>query len=437
MIALIKEIILDSQSADIFSGTDRQLEVTALPNKATIIIGVRRSGKSTFLNQIAKKFLAEGVSRENMLTINFFDDRLSSLKNLGLDPVIQAYYLLFPQKKSSEKVIFFFDEIQVIPDWESFIDRLLRTENCVIYLTGSSAQLLSQEIATQMRGRALSWELFPFSFREFLDHFGLYNFLPLNSQQRMFVENAFEKYFETGGFPEVINLNRDLRIRIHQEYFNSILFRDLIERHDISHPRALIDLARKMIDSVASMYTLNKLTGFLKSLGHKVPKNSVLDYLNWFEDAYFLFTVRLYDASYKRSNANPKKIYCVDHALVKSVSSNILINRGHLLENLVFISIRSLVKEIFYYSTQDGLEVDFIFKDGQGKKHLIQVCESLQDEKTKNRETKALQKAMQEQDMNEGYIVTRTEEFVIHCESGLIHVLPIWRYLIDNKIFVA
>jgi len=307
MIALLQEIILDAQASPLFTGTIRRLAITSLPTKATVIIGVRRSGKSIYLNQIANDWLSEGISKENILYVNFFDDRLSSLKTIGLDLVIQAYYLLFPNKKSRETVYCFFDEIQVIPGWESFIDRLLRTENCFLYVSGSSAHMLSKEIATQMRGRALSWELFPFSFQEFTDHKKIKNELPLNSRQRLLIENSFEEYWKCGGFPEVIGVDKTVRIKIHQEYFDSILFRDLIERYDISHPRALVDLAKKLLENIASMYTLNSLTGFLKSLGHNVPKGSVAEYLKWFEDSYFLFTVRLFDASYRRSNSNPKK----------------------------------------------------------------------------------------------------------------------------------
>lgn len=163
---------------------------------------------------------------------------------------------------------------------------------------------------------------------------------PVSPGKRYEILKAFDSFWETGGFPEVIGLPPLLRIKIHQDYWNAILFRDLIERHNISAPRALTDLAHKLVNNIASMYTINSLTGYLKSLGHKVPKTTVADFLNWFEDSYFLFTVKLYDASANRSNVNPKKIYCIDHSIVRSVSSGILVNSGHLLENLVFNALR-------------------------------------------------------------------------------------------------
>ncbi len=433
MIELLKEMILDAQAGSLYVGTPRHLKPAYVKNKATIIIGVRRSGKSTLLSQIADKWLSEGVLRENILYINFFDDRLSKLQTLGLDIVMQSYYSLYPHKKTQETTYCFFDELQIIPDWEAFIDRILRTENVVVYISGSSAQMLSKEIATQMRGRALSWELFPFSFKEYADHMKIERNLPLNTQQRLFIENAFQNYWDCGGFPEIAGLEKSLRIKVHQEYFESILFRDLIERYDISHPRALVDLAKHMLENIASMYTVNSMTGFLKSLGYSVPKSSVSEYLNWFEDAYFLFTVRLYDASFRRSNANPKKIYCVDHALIRSVSSGILTNSGHILENIIFMAIRRLTSDIFYYKTKSNMEVDFVFKNTEGKLILMQVCESLINPKTRQREINALEAAMAELKVTYGFIITRNDSESLVIESGTIEILPVWKALLLNN----
>jgi hypothetical protein len=431
---LLKEMILDAQARSLFIGTKRHIKPMYVKNKATIIIGVRRSGKSTLLNQIADNWLSDGVSGENLLYINFFDDRLSKLQTLGLDMVMQSYYSLYPHKKIQETTYCFFDEIQIIPGWEAFIDRILRTENVVVYISGSSAQMLSKEIATQMRGRALSWELFPFSFKEYADHLKIKKDLPLNSQERLFIENAFQNYWDCGGFPEVIGLEKSLRIKVHQEYFDSILFRDLIERYDISHPRALVDLAKNILENIASMYTINSLTGYLKSMGYNVPKSSVSEYLKWFEDAYFLFTVRLFDASFRRSNANPKKIYCVDHALIRSVSSGILTNSGHILENIIFLAIRRLTSDIFYYKTKGNLEVDFVFKNAEGKLILLQVCESLVNPTTWQREINALEAAMVELDIKKGFLITSNETESLLLKSGLIEVQPVWKFLLEINL---
>jgi len=435
MISMLKEIILDFQEVDPPTGVPRRVDVTPVSGKATVCIGVRRSGKSTFMFQLMQRLQDSGVSRQNILYLNFFDDRLHSLQHDSLGAILEAYFSIYPEKKNTEKIHCFFDEIQVVPGWEPFVDRLMRTEKCEVYITGSSAQMLSREIATQMRGRALSWEIFPFSFREFLDYKGIESDDSLSTKKRLTIQKAFEGYWETGGFPEVAGLDRRLRIKTHQEYFNAMLFRDLVERHDISHPKAVTDLAHWLVDNTGSLYSVNNLTGYLKSLGHKAPKSAVSDYLAWFEDAYVLFTVRIFDASLARANTNPKKIYCVDHSLVTSVSSGILVNSGHLLENLVFTALRRVTPDIFYFKSKSGREVDFIALLPSSGKHrsrmLVQVCESMADPQTRKREIIALAEAMAELKLAEGTIVTRGEEEQIQVESGKIGVVPAWRFLMN------
>ena len=428
----LKSLILDYQEMELATGVPRRLRIETVPGKATVCIGVRRSGKSTYLYQLIARLLEQGVPRQNILYLNFFDDRLHHLRRGGLGLVTDAYFSLYPEKKDVETVHCFFDEIQAAPGWEPFVDRLLRTERCQVHLTGSSAQLLSREIATQMRGRALSWEIFPFSFREFLDYRGVDGAGDLSTRRRLTVVKAFDEYWERGGFPEVAGLGRELRIRIHQEYCNTILFRDLVERHDVSHPRAVSDLAHRLVDNAASLYTVNSLTSHLKALGHKVPKAAVSAYLEWLEDAFFLFTVRIFDASAARRNANPKKVYCIDHALITSVASGILVNSGHLLENLVFTALRRRYPEIYYFRTRTGREVDFVVPRRGRPPLLVQVCESLADPRTRKRETAALAAAMTELDGATATIVTRNQRERIEAGGAAIDVVPAWRFLLDT-----
>lgn len=427
---MIRAMILDSQEAEFETGVPRRLEIQTVPGKASVCIGVRRCGKSTYMMQIMQRLVGEGISRQNMLHLNFFDDRLYRLPQEGLGVILEAYFSLFPEKKHSEKVYFFLDEIQTVLGWEKFIDRLLRTEKCEVYITGSSAHMLSREVATQMRGRSLSWEMFPFSFREYLNYLRIDNQGQLSTKKRLLIQKGFESFWEAGGFPEVTGLSKALRVKTHQEYFQAILFRDLIERYDIAHPKAVSDLTHRLVDNTASLYSINNLTGYLQALGHRVPKSAVSEYLKWFEDAYFLFTVKLFDASAARANTNPKKIYCIDHSLVTSVSSGILQNSGHLLENLVFTALRRMGPDIHYYRTKCGREVDFIISLPE-KPLLVQVCESIADPRTKKRETAALTVAMSELDLNSGIIVTRHEQDEIKTSKGTITVMPVWSFLLD------
>ena len=245
------------------------------------------------------------------------------------------------------------------------------------------------------------------------------------------MRKAFDEYWERGGFPEVAGLERALRIRIHQEYWGAMLFRDLVERHDVAHPRAVSDLAHRLVDDVASLYSVNRLTAYLHSLGHRAPKSAVADYVEWFEDAFFLFTVRVFDASLTRAHANPKKIYCIDHALARSVGSGILVNAGHLLENLVFTALRRRTPEIRYFKGANGREVDFVARMPDNSRLLVQVCESLAEPRTRKREVTALRRAMAELGLRAGTIVTRDEEETIAAGADAIDVVPAWRFLLD------
>lgn len=432
MLETIQALLLDFQEMHLEIGVPRRLVIQPLPKKASVCIGVRRCGKSTLLFQTIQRLLDKGVSRRNILYLNFFDDRLRMLKGEDLNIVAEAYFSLYPEKKGNETVYCFFDEIQEVPGWEPFIERLMRTEKCEIWLTGSSSQLLSKEVASRMRGRVLSWELFPFSFREFLDWKEIPAEKSLSTKERMLVMNAFTEYWETGGFPEVLGVDRRLRIKIHQEYVNAILFHDLVERHDISHPKALTDLAHRLIDNISSLYSINALAGYLKSLGRGVSKSNVAQYLEWFEDSFFLFTLRLFDPSLARSKANPKKIYCVDHSVIPSVSSGIFPNSGHLLENLVFMALRRNRPNIWYYRTRSGKEVDFIAPAEGGGWNLVQACESLADGQTRKREMDALAEAMVEQRAGRAIVVTRNEQDRFETPSGIIDVLPAWKFLLEQ-----
>jgi len=430
MLDQLKEIILNNQNTALELGVKRDLAISTIPGKATICMGVRRGGKSTYMRQLLHILLQQGVARENTVHINFFDNRLHNLQHSSLETIIEAYYSIHPDKKNSQKVYYFFDEIQEIEGWEAFVERLIRAENSEVYITGSSAKMLSKEIATQMRGRSLSWEIFPFSLAEYLICKGISFATNMTSRDRLLVQNGFSEYFTTGSFPEVAKIPQDLRIKIHQEYFNTILFRDLIERHNIKNPQAVIDVAYWLINNTASTYTINSLTGYLKSLGHKITKETLGEYLDWFEDAYFLFSVRIFDASLSRANANPKKIYCIDHALVTSVSSGILVNSGHLLESLIFITLRRITEKIYYYRTKNDREVDFVAIINNREQALIQVCESLADPKTLKREVSALNEAMRELGRDSGIIVTLNEDQEIEVSAGSIRVLPAWKFLL-------
>ena len=228
LLEILKALILDFHESILDTGTPRLLQIETVPHKTTVLIGVRRSGKSTYLAQRMQNLLDQGVPKSSILYLNFFDDRLHGLTAENIHLVMDAYFAVAPLVIQEAVFYCFFDEIQIVAGWERFIDRLMRTEPCEIVITGSSARMLSREIASEMRGRSLSWEVFPFSFAELLKAKGLPYVLPASNKTLRQIQNAYEAYWQNGGFPEVIAVTESLMVHIHQEYFQAILFRDLV-----------------------------------------------------------------------------------------------------------------------------------------------------------------------------------------------------------------
>ena len=212
----------------------------------------------------------------------------------------------------------------------------------------------------------------------------------------------------------------------------------IIGHHNISYPRAVIDLAQWLGDNTGSFYAVSHLTDYLKSLGHRVRKSSVVDWLVAFEDAGLLFSVNIFSSSPTRISVNPRKVYCIDHALVTSTSSGILSNRDSLLESLVFTALRRVTPEIFYHKTQTGREVDLValLPSGPGQEGtilLVQVCASLSDPRIKQSEVRSLSEAMVELAAAEGTIVTWRTDETIPVGFGIIQVVPVWRFLLEME----
>ena len=415
----------------------RRVVIGSLPGKVSVITGVRGSGKTALLRQRIQQLIENGVSREKILYLDLADDRLYWLRHENPDLILDAYFDLHPEKRGSEAVHCFFYEVQSLPHWQLFIDRLMRTEKCEITVAGSLLPLPEEEIANPFTGRIVSWEIFPLSFREFLDGKGIESDGPLSTKQRLTIQKAFEDYWQVGGFPSVNSFDQRQRIEAHQANWNTILA-SIIGHHNISHPRAVIDLAHWLVDNTGSFYAVGHLTDYLKSLGHRVRKSSVVDWLVAFEDAGLLFSVNIFSSSPTRISVNPRKVYCIDHAMTASVSSGIITNRDSLLENLVFTALRRVTPEIFYHKTKTGREVDLValLPSAPGQERavmLIQVCASLADPRVKQSEVRSLSEAMVELAVAEGTIVTWRTDETIPVGFGTIHVMPVWRFLLEME----
>lgn len=427
----IREILESNMERPLDAGSPRSLRVQTVDKVISIYMGVRRCGKSTLMESRMAELTADGVPRENIVWLNFADPRLQALRAGKWSAIHEAYYGKYPEKRGREKVHFFFDEIQDIPGWEIFVEWLRRDELCDIYITGSSAKLLSREIATTLRGRTLSWELFPFSFREFLVRCGV-NPKGRGTTHRLQIQQSWQRYRTEGGFPAVFGLGEELRRHLHGEYMNAMLLRDVIERYEVKQPHALRHLATRAVNGMGTLFSHRKAETEFREMGINLRREQIAQYLQWFEDAYFIFSVPRYTPSVAKQAREFCKLYCIDHALAGSLSAGILRNRGQQLENIVFLALRRLTPDVYYFKTEKGYEVDFLaLQRSVGKKWPVQVSENIDDPATRSRELRALTAAMAETHTEEGWLVTESAYDEITVPEGIIHVMPAADFLLS------
>lgn len=302
-------------------------------------------------------------------------------------------------------------------------------------ITGSSARLLSREIATSMRGRALTTEIFPFSFREALRFQGidLQDTGPWGAAKRALYANRLRDYLLQGGFPEVQTLEGLNRQAILQGYVDVVILRDVVERHGVANIAPLRYLIRHLLSVPATLFSINRFHNDLKSQGIASGKNSLHDYLDYLTDAYLVDLVPIHSPSLRQQQVNPRKAYVIDTGLALAFRGQAQIDRGRLLENMIFNALRRKGQSITYYRSREGYEVDFHTLGPDGTAHLIQVCESLEQPDTRKRETRALTAAMRECGISRGLLVTLDETEQIQQADLQIDIVPAWRWLLESK----
>jgi hypothetical protein len=427
MDALLEQLIADFHERTLPALTERDAHLPALPGKIDAVIGMRRTGKTWFLFQIMQRYLAEGVPREAMLYLNFDDERLLPMQASDLAGITDAYFRIYPQHRE-RRCYLFFDEVQNIVGWEAWLRRLVDNEQVQIAVTGSSAKLLSQEIATALRGRSLSTEMFPFSFREALACEGI--ILPAGkrpgARQRSLLENRLRSYLLRGGFPEVQAVAEPYRLRILQEYVDVVILRDIVERHQLGNVLPLRQLIRHLLAAPATLFSINKFYNDLRSQGIACGKNTLHEYFAYLQDSYLIYPVSIYSRSERARRVNPRKVYVIDTGLANAFLHQPQSDWGRLLENFVFMALRRQGHAIHYYRTDDGLEVDFLAVAVDGERTLIQVALELTDSNTRERELRALTTAMRETGIRRGALVSLNDEERITTSAGEIEVLPAW-----------
>lgn len=423
--SLLKTLIRDFQLREISALKPRTLEVPLHLNKVITLTGVRRSGKSSILLQAIAK-LRETLPREQIVYLNFEDERLD-LGAEELDLIVQAYRELYPTQDLAQ-CYFFFDEIQNLPKWEVFIRRLDDSVSRHLFITGSNSKLLGSEIATALRGRTLRYEVFPLSFAEYLGFQGIEPDLH-SSQSQTLINHAFGQFLTQGGFPEVALLSdTTIQHKLLTEYFDVMIYRDLIERYQERNVQALRFFLRRCIEGVTSPLSVSKIHNELKSAGFRISKDTLLHYLEQANAIYLLQMAYKHDPSLVRRELGDKKAYLIDNGMISAFSWRVGQDQGKLLENLVAMELRKHGAELLF--VKGALECDFVVQQPTGNLLPIQVCYELGDAATRKREVAGLVAACRFCGVRQGLIVTQEEAADWQVDDVNIKVLPAWKWAI-------
>lgn len=377
-----------------FVATRRDATLSRVPRKVHSVIGMRRAGKSTYLHQLQSEW-REKVPPHRAVYLSFDDDRLMTLPLDQLGTLLEEYYRRFPEARRSEKVYWLLDEIQLVEGWDRFVRRIVDSENVEVVVSGSSARMLSRDVHTALRGRAMETVIRPFSFREFLRHRNGEPPRPLHlaGRERSTMEKHFREFLQQGGFPEAQRLDVVGRVTLLQGYVDTLLFRDIVERYAVTQVTALRWLTRQCLRNPAGALSIHGFHRDLKSQGQGLAKDAVYEMLGHLVDAFLISTVSIASESDKRQRSNPRKVYPVDPAMVHAFDASGRGNVGRALETAVFNELQRRAREIGYVKTTGGFEVDFLAHYYDGTHELIQVCADPSAPGVLEREIRALREA--------------------------------------------
>lgn len=401
----------------------REIKIPQNTGKIIGLTGPRRCGKTFLFFDLIQQLINEGVSRENIVYLNFEDDRLYPFKEGDFDLILRSLRELFP-KTASTKIYLFLDEVQSAPGWERWVRRLQDTEEIEIFVTGSSSKLLTKDLSTALRGRSITLEVFPLSFKEYLS-FKKASPIANNAKQESHLRNHFRKYLEIGGFPEIVLAEESLRPFILEEYSSLMLYRDLVERYSIRNESLMKDLLRFVFRNTATLVNQSKLYRDFSSMGHSLGRNTIFEYISYLEDAFLIFMLTKQETSTRKQAHNPKKIHIIDPGLTNAFKTKPELDLGHRLETIIFLHHRRTQKNLHYYI--DDLEIDLCNEAGS---FFVNSCWDLNELKTGERENRSYQFAQKKYPKAKGLIVYHEFSMALQKKS---YAIPAWKYLLRSE----
>ena len=406
---------------------ERETKLPVDGGRIVTVTGIRRCGKSSLLGLVMNRLIENGVSRQQILCIGFDDERFLSISAENLDEILQAYREMFPNQPLKD-VYMFFDEIQLVEGWELFVLRVYKTYCKNIYITGSTAKMLSEEMASALRGWPDEYREYPLSFNEYLSFRGI-NANRFTEEGRAILADSFRSYCKEGGFPQVVlteGISR--KTKLLQSYFNTMLFRDMIEHYHIGASSVVVRyFLKRVMNNLTKPTSVNNIYNELKSQGMKVSKDSLYAWLEYACNIYMFRRVPKYTKSLVKESMSPSKYYMTDIGLRNAVLLSQSEDEGKALENIVYMMLERGLKEddrVFYFS--EGKECDFVIQRGDQIEELVQVCWEL-EETNLEREVGGILAASAVTDCRTCKIITFNQQRIIQRGELRIEVLPIWK----------
>lgn len=388
--------------------TRRDVRLPGIRGKAFAVIGVRRGGKTSFLAQSRADRLAQGSPAESQLFLALEDERLAGLTVADLNWLLDEHARQFPAAAAGRMTLYL-DEVHLATGWEGLVRRLMDRGNVEVFVSGSSAKLLSREVATSLRGRAMEVIVHPFSFREALRHAGSEpgtQYERLDAHERAALDQRLRRYLSEGGFPEAQEADARDRAALLAGYVDVMVLRDVIERHAVSNPLALRWIERQLLSNPGGAFSIKKHYDTLRSQGVAVGKDTLHDYLAHLEDAFLVRTIEMESTSERQRLVNPRKAYPVDTGLIPQFERSGRTQHGRALETALLLELERRGFDVSYVRTSEGFEVDFLAQRAGEPPHLVQACLESEGDETWARELRALEAARASRPEASAWLVT-------------------------------
>jgi uncharacterized protein len=401
--------LAESVTAPLPARTSRDIRLPEVPNKALAVIGVRRSGKTSFLYHHIAERVAAGDPPDTHLLVSLEDERLVGMTAEDLGWLLEEHRRTTASPRESGRRTVYLDEVQVVAGWELLVRRLLDAHDTEVFVSGSSARLLSSEVHTSLRGRSMEVVVHPFSFREALRHAGKEperEWAHLNPSERAALDSAVRRYLDARGFPEAQEVEHRDRMPLLKGYVDVMVLRDVIDRHQVSNTEALRRLQRHLMANPAAPFSVVKFRRDLKSQGIAVGEETLYQQLGYLEDAFLVRLVTMHSASDRQRMRNPRKVYPIDPGLIPVYERGGRENRGRSLETAVLLELERRGYDVGWIRVGEGLEVDFYAERAGADALLVQVCLDVTNDSTWARETRSLEAAASEYPQARPLLVT-------------------------------